>query len=137
MITVGVKLNIKALDELATKLQKDIDNTLLKTAQAGIQIIEDRTERGRGYLGSFKPYAQSTVKSRQRRGRQTRFVDLYDTGGMMGNMTAFGGRGESRIRFPRQTEAEKAYYNNRTRPFFGFNSSEKRKLTRFFIRELA
>ena len=32
---------------------------LLKTAQVGVSIIEDRTETGDGYKGTFEPYTKS------------------------------------------------------------------------------
>lgn len=147
MITLTVNQNTMSLDRALKDLPEIISTALHKTAQAGIQVIQDRTEKGVGYEGRFKKYtpeyarykASGWPKGETRSafsGDPSGIVNLQVTGDMLGNMSAFKRSDYATIKFTRAVEAEKAFYNNRTRPFFGFNESEKRKLSKFFMREV-
>ena len=125
------------LDKTIKTLPQEIDRALSVTALQGINIIQDRTAEGRGYKGGFAPYSQSYARFRQARGRQTSPVDLNFTGRMLGSMAKRKiSRGVQEIYFTRATEARKARFNNRLRPFFGFNQVEKRTLGNVFRKAL-
>jgi len=107
----------------------------------GINMIQDRTESGRGYLGAFRPYSPAYAKFRGNRGRKISPVDLNFTGRMLSSMaTRKVSRGVQEIYFTRAEEARKAYFHNVTgagkgritRKFFGFNQNEKSMLGKFF-----
>lgn len=136
------------LDNTIKALPQEIDMALQKTALAGIQIIEDRTERGTGYLGKFAPYdpqyarakASGWPRTPTRRafgGDPSGIVNLTVHGEMLASMAQRKvSQGVSEIYFTRATEARKAYYNNLKRKFFGFNQTEKRRLGQFFKKAL-
>lgn len=129
------------LDRTVKALPAEIDKALAMTAMQGINMIEDRTESGRGYLGAFRPYSPAYAKFRSARGRQITPVNLNFTGRMLSSMAARRvTRGVQEIYFTRAEEARKAYFHNVTgagngrivRPFFGFNDREKAFLGKFF-----
>lgn len=136
------------LDRTIKALPQEIDMALQKTALAGIQIIEDRTERGTGYLGKFAPYDPQYARSKASGWPRTPTRRAFggDPSGVV-NLTVHGEmlsamaqrkvtQGVREIYFARATEARKAYYNNLKRKFFGFNQSEKRRLGQFFKKVL-
>ena len=129
------------LDRTVKALPAEIDKALAVTAMQGINIIENRTSQGKGYLGAFRPYSDSYAKFRANRGRNINPVDLNFTGRMLGSMaTRKLSRGVQEIYFTRAEEARKAYFHNVTgagkgritRKFFGFNQNEQNKLRQFF-----
>ena len=131
------------LDRMINALPQDVDKTLFATAQYGINLILDRTEKGRGITGPFKRYTPQYAKIKRsgwsrtptRRGFSgdpSGTVNLMVTGEMLGSMSAKKGRGVSSILFARQSEARKAAFNQKKRPFFGFNTAEKQRLGDFF-----
>lgn len=136
---VSVEVDSRSLELLlnrkANDIVSDIERSLLKTAQYGTQIILDRTERGIGYKGQFEKYSPGYAKYRAQKGRgQT--PDLNFSGRMLSSIQQRkAGRNVAEIYFGRATEAKKAAFNNQKRPFFGFNSSEKDKLQKFFSRD--
>lgn len=138
-----MKINVKDsalridLDRRLKALPKNIDRALAITAQQGVNIILDRTEKGEGINFRFAPYTDKYAKFRQQRGRQVFPVDLNFTGRMLGSMTTERVRsGVQRIKFGRAEESRKAYFNNQKRPFFGFNQREKVLLGKFFRSKL-
>lgn len=136
------------LDNTITALPQEIDLALQKTALKGIQIIQDRTAEGQGYMGKFVRYTPEYAKrkaegwpsTKSRRafgGDPSGVVNLNVTGEMLGSMAQRRVRQNVReIYFPRATEATKAYYNNQRRKFFGFSPTEKSTLGRFFKKAL-
>ena len=136
------------LDNTIKALPEDIDRALAKTALAGIQVIEERTARGTGYLGKFAPYdpqyarakAQGWPRTNTRRafgGDPSGIVNLTVHNEMLSSMAQRRvSQGVREIYFTRATEARKAYYNNLKRKFFGFNQTEKRRLGQFFRKAL-
>lgn len=123
------------LNEIQQALPSEIDTALYATAQYGVNLILARTKSGKGVNGSFRPYTPKYAAFRTAKGRGTN-VDLNFTGQMLGSIRASKGRGFAEIGFTRATEAKKAYWNNRTRPFFGFNVTEKGMLATFFAKRL-
>ena len=136
------------LGKTINALPQEINVALQKTTLAGIQIIEDRTAKGEGYLGKFAPYnpeyarakAQGWPRTRTRRafgGDPSGIVNLTVHNEMLSAMAERSlGQGVREIYFTRATEARKAYYNNLKRKFFGFNQTEKRRLGQFFKKAL-
>lgn len=129
------------LDKTVKALPAEIDKALATTALHGINVIQDRTESGRGYMGAFRPYSPNYAKFRAAKGRQITPVNLNFTGRMLSAIsTRKVRRGVQEIYFTRAEEARKAYFHNVsgagkgriTRKFFGFNENEKSMLGKFF-----
>ena len=147
-VTVDATRVTAMLDKTIKALPAEIDMALQKTALAGIQIIQDRTAEGRGYLGKFARYTPQYAKRKaegwptgkvQRAfgGDPSGIVNLNLRGEMLGSIAQRRvTQGVREIYFTRATEARKAMWNNRKRKFFGFNASEKRSLTKFFRKAL-
>jgi hypothetical protein len=108
---------------------------LLRTAIKGTEIILNRTERGIGVDGRFKPYSTKYAGFRRERGA-TLTPNLFLTGRMLGNVTQRANSNEARIFFSNAEQAKKATRNDQLRPFFSFNSQETSELAAFFRREL-
>lgn len=136
---INISLNDKAIRQRLAEMERDLpdnlDKALAQTAFHGSNIIADRTKAGRGIDGLFKPYSVQYAEFRRKNGRGAN-VDLNYTGQMMSSLTAFKRRGYAEIRFSNALANKKAYFNNRLRPFFGFNSNEKRQLVEFMKRRL-
>ena len=136
---IDITLNTKAiktrLKNIERTMPSDIDKALYATAQYGINLILARTKKGAGINGSFKAYTPKYALFRKAKGRGSN-VDLNFTGQMLNSVTARKNRGYAEIGFTRATESRKAYWNNKSRPFFGFNRSEKSKLATFFAKRL-
>jgi hypothetical protein len=126
----------KRLNEYSGDIQKNADNAIFAAAQYGINLILARTKSGLGVKGAFKPYSPKYAIFRTKSGRQSNNVDLNFTGSMLNAMTARKGRGFAEIGFTRAYESKKAYYNNKDRYFFGFNATEKKKITTFIRRRV-
>ena len=136
------------LKKLGKSLSTQIDKTLLQTAQFGTNLILDRTAKGVGFTGRFKSYTpeyvkrkgqgwSSTGRSRGFGGAPTSPVNLMLRGEMLGAMASAKVKsGIAKIYFTRATEAKKAAFNNKTRPFFGFNSPEEDRLRKFFANRI-
>jgi len=129
------------LDKTVKALPAEVDKALAATAMQGINMIQDRTESGKGYLGVFRPYSTAYAKFRGNRGRQITPVNLNFTGRMLSSIASRRvSRGVQEIYFTRAEEARKAYFHNVTgagkgrvtRKFFGFNQTEKSMLGKFF-----
>lgn len=140
-VSVNANRVTALLDRTVKALPAEIDKALVVTALHGINMIEDRTESGRGYDGVFLPYSDAYAKFRSKKGRQVTPVNLNFTGRMLSSMAARRvSRGVQEIYFTRAEEARKAFFHNvtgigkgrTTRRFFGFNQTEKSKLRKFF-----
>lgn len=137
---VDIKTNAKKVQAALKKKGKDIDKSMKRalsiTAQQGINIIEDRTEKGVGYKGgAFKGYSEKYAKFRTAKGRGSN-VDLQFSGRMLGSMTSKADKKKATIFFTRAEEAKKAAMNDKTRPFFGFNKQEEKQLANIFFRNI-
>ena len=129
---------ILSLDRKLKKMPQNIDRALAITAQQGLNMILARTAKGKGTNFPFKSYSDKYARFRAQKGRKIAPVDLNFTGRMLGSLTTERVRsGVQRIKFSRAEESRKAYFNNQTRPFFGFNQREKAFLGKFFRSKLA
>jgi hypothetical protein len=125
-----LQARLKKADE---GLQNQIDDALEITAQDAARNIADRGKKGRGYMGKFAPYTPAYAKVRRAKGRQVAYVDLNDSGEMWGGISAALERTSvAKIYFIGKDANEKAYFNNKKRPFFGFNDKDKKDLIKFF-----
>ena len=137
----------KSLANLQKALPKEIDKSLLITAQKGVSMILDRTAKGKGYEGKFRNYTPSYARAKaqgwNRAGSGRRsfggdpsgVVNLNVRGEMLGSIqTRIYRRNIAEIYFSRKEEAKKAAFNNERRRWFGFNVAEQRELRNFFIR---
>lgn len=147
--TAGVA---KRLQQIERDLPRALDTALYATAQHAENLILDRTREGRGIKGTFRPYSARYAKAKRDgwpaskegaktyrsafSGDRSGVVNLNVTGSMLNAMTAIKGRGYAEIKFTRAAESKKAYFNNKLRPFFGFNATERRQLTEFMKRRL-
>lgn len=143
-MSVSVKIEIdsaklaRELNKTQAEISRDIKRSLRKTAQFGNQIIQERTAKGVGYTGKFEPYSEGYQKVRAKRGRKIAPVDLNFTGKMLGSIAdRLTSKTQAEIYFTRASEAKKAAFNNKSRPFFGFNMKERDRLQRFFNKEFA
>ena len=88
-MAVDVKVDIntveitKFLKKLSNKQKSVIDKGLKRVSNMAIIMITTRTQAGKlPDGGKMRSYAKGTIRSRKKRGRQTGFVDLTDTGKM-------------------------------------------------------
>ena len=137
---IKIGSNAKDIARRVGKKGKDLSDSvkraLSRTAQAGVNIIEDRTATGVGYKGGkFPDYNPVYGAFRRSKGRGE-IPDLQFTGKMLGSMTTRANSNQAEIFFSRATESKKAAMNNKTRPFFGFNRNEEKLLGQIFFRNL-
>jgi len=137
-VKVEMQVDTAEVDALFRRLDrqysKDIVKALDVTAQKGIQMILERTEKGKGYTGRFLPYTADYAKFRAKKGRQTAFVDLNFSGRMTSSIKRLLDKPKltATLEFSRANEAKKAAGLNVKRPFFGFNNREQQFLKKFF-----
>ncbi len=137
---VSIKSNAKQIAARIGKKGKELSDSiklaLLRTGLAGVNIIEERTSKSKGFKGgAFKKYNSVYSAFRVSKGRSTK-PDLRFTGQMMSAMTVKSNNKEAEIFFTRAQEAKKAAMNNKSRPFFGFDRSEEKQLGKVFFRAL-
>lgn len=117
-------------------LKTSSKKALLITGLKGIEIIEDRTSKGKSFKGSFfKKYDAKYAAYRLARGRSTK-PNLEFTGKMLGSISVVSTSKQAEIYFTRATEAKKAAMNQKKRPFFGFSRNEQKTLGKVFERYL-
>ena len=118
------------LKKISRKTPRAIKQSLARVSQFGIKQITEKTQKGQKPDGGrFEGYASSTKKSRQKRTRQTGFVDLTDTGQMF-NSLAWTNRGYKNILFfRRNAENKKAAYHD----YFGIRKKGGGKVYRPFF----
>lgn len=127
---------IKAAQDYVKEIAdpKDIVKALTTVAARGVDIILKRTAVGKGYKGSFKNYHPDYAKWKREVAKHTRIIPNLELSGDMLRDMHFrqAGKMASEIYFRSPTSAKKAIRNNMTRPFFGFNTSERDKLVKRF-----
>ena len=146
---VKIKANtievVKFLKSIENKFQKAIEESLNRVSAYGVKQITEKTQKG--VLpdgGRLKPYAQSTKKARQKKGRQISFVDLTDTGQMFRSLTWKVDRKKSTLFFRRQSENRKAAYHDFfgagkkkvVRPFFSIGRKDEIQIQKRFAQHL-
>lgn len=149
---VDVRIDAKGLQAYIKNamktMPKEIDTALYKTAQQGINVITDRTEKGIGTDGKFKAYtpqyatakAEGWPRTKTRRafgGDPSGVVNLMVSGNMLGSIIATKPKNHrTTLKFSRAVEAKKAFFNNQQRKFFELNQKEIKGLSAFFRKEL-
>ena len=135
-VTSNSKLIAERVGKKGKELSDSVKRALSRTAQAGVNIIEDRTAEGQGYKGGkFAEYNPVYAAFRRSKGRGE-MPDLQFTGKMLGSMTTKADAKQAEIFFSRATESKKAAMNDKKRPFFGFSPQEEKKLGQVFFRNL-
>ena len=146
---VKIKANtievVKFLKSIERKVPKAITESLNRVSAYGVKQITEKTQKGiKPDGGRFEPYAQSTKKDRQKRGRQVSFVDLTDTGQMFRSLTWKANRKKSSLFFRRQSENRKASYHDFfgagkkkvVRPFFSIGRKDEIQIQKRFAQHL-
>ena len=138
-LAVKVRFQPRDVSKIPKKMRKELlakrRLALLKTAELGLGIIQDRTASGTQINGTrFKDYSEKYAFFRAKNGRTPVNVDLNFTGQMMSSMSVKANSNRAVIFFLRASEAKKAAMNDKTRPFFGFNRTEKKRLVKAFTR---
>ena len=106
------------------ELHNEVRKGLNAAADLAIEIIEDRTAEGKGLNGTFKPYSKGYYRFKQKRLGGDMTVNLQWSGNMLRSMVHTVDDAKATIFFSSATEAKKAVWNSRLRPFFGLRSSE-------------
>lgn len=151
-LAVKVDIKPKSFKGIAKKRQAEIKAgiklALSKTAQVGINIIQDRTAKGDDINGQrFERYSkyyaiakkEGWPKSKDRSsfsGDASGIVNLNVTGKMTGGMTSKANSSRAVIFFTNPKITERAMINNKTRAFFGFSRLEEKQLAKTFERFL-
>ena len=137
------------LKNITRKQKAVIDKGLKRVSNMAILMITKRTQSGKlPDGGNMRPYASSTVRGRKKRGRQTGFVDLTDTGKMFRSLDFRTGKFKSTLFFANKEREKIASYHDSfgvgkrkiTRPFFAIGNKEEDKLraefAKFYFKEM-
>jgi len=137
------------LKKLTQKQKSVIDKGLKRVSNMAILMITKRTQSGKlPNGGNMRAYAKGTVRSRKKRGRQTGFVDLTDTGKMFRSLDFRTGGMKSTLFFSNMERAKIASFHDTlgvgkrriTRPFFSIGDKEEDKLraefAKFYFKEM-
>ena len=150
---VSAKVNTieveKALKNISRKQKSVIDKSLKRVSNMDIQMITTRTQNGKlPDGGKMRGYAKGTVRSRKKRGRQTGFVDLTDTGKMFRSLDFRTGGMKSTLFFANKEREKIASYHDTfgvgkrkiKRPFFAIGNNEeikiKNEFSKFYFKEM-
>ena len=150
---VSAKVNTieveKALKNISRKQKSVIDKSLKRVSNMAIQMITTRTQKGKLPDGAnMRSYAKGTVRSRKKRGRQTGFVDLTDTGKMFRSLDFRTGGMKSTLFFANKEREKIASYHDTfgvgkrkiKRPFFAIGNNEeikiKNEFSKFYFKEM-
>ena len=142
---MSLKIDVKTFPEDFTKItraqrrdvKRGVTKGIAQTALKGIEIIENRTEDGMGINGKFAPYPKKYKKWLKNAGYPVEPVDLENEGDMLRSMQAkVTSSNEAMLYFDNATQAKKAAFNNQSRPFFGFNDKEEKRLADVFRKQL-
>ena len=154
-MAVDVKVDVntveitKLLKKLSSKQKSVIDKGLKRVSNMAILMITKRTQAGKlPDGGKMRGYAKGTIRSRKKRGRQTGFVDLTDTGKMFRSLDFRTGGLKSTLLFTNMERAKIASFHDSlgvgkrkiTRPFFSIGDKEEDKIkddfSRFYFKEM-
>ena len=142
-VILNLEITPKDLTQITAKQKQAVESALpkaiLRVAGLGRQIIKQRTSKGNGISGAFPAYSPKYIKFRREKLRKSdpTKVNLNAKGQMLRSMQV---KSESSRRavifFDNQQATKKANFNQRTRPFMGFNSKEKTRLQARFTTEI-
>ena len=154
-MAVDIKLNVnnievkKLLKNITRKQKSVIKKSLKRVSNMAILMITKRTQAGKlPDGGKMRSYAKGTVRSRKKRGRQTGFVDLTDTGKMFRSLDFRTGGFKSTLFFANKEREKIASYHDSlgvgkrriTRPFFAIGDKEEDKLrsefSKFYFKQM-
>ena len=154
-MAVDVKVDVnsievtKLLKNITRKQKSVISKGLKRVSNMAILMITKRTQAGKlPDGGKMRGYAKGTVTSRKKRGRQTGFVDLTDTGKMFRSLDFRTGGLKSTLLFTNMERAKIASFHDSlgvgkrkiTRPFFSIGDKEEDKIkddfSRFYFKEM-
>ena len=148
-MAVDVKIDVnsvevtKLLKNITRKQKSVISKGLKRVSNMAILMITKRTQAGKlPDGGKMRGYAKGTVRSRKKRGRQTGFVDLTDTGKMFRSLDFRTGGLKSTLLFTNMERAKIASFHDSlgvgkrkiTRPFFSIGDKEEDKLKNEFAK---
>ena len=150
-----IKINVNSIEvtrllkNISRKQKAVIQKSLNRVSNMAVLMITKRTQSGKlPDGGRMRAYAKGTVKSRKKRGRQTGFVDLTDTGKMFRSLDFKVGGLKSTLFFSNMERAKIASYHDTfgvgkkriTRPFFSIGDKEEDKLknefAKFYFKEM-
>ena len=150
-----LKINVNSIEvtrllkNISRKQKAVIQKSLNRVSNMAVLMITKRTQSGKlPDGGRMRAYAKGTVKSRKKRGRQTGFVDLTDTGKMFRSLDFKVGGFKSTLFFSNMERAKIASYHDTfgvgkrriTRPFFSIGDKEEDKLknefAKFYFKEM-
>ncbi len=142
-MSLGLRINTKPKDltKITKQAKRDISRGITRaigrTGTLGKQIILDRTKLGKGINSAFKPYTPEYMAILSEEGKPNSPVDLFNTGQMLRSMQSkqLNSR-TAQIYFDNPEAAKKAAFNNKSRPFFGFNAKEEQRLSTYFRKEM-
>ena len=154
-MVADVKVNIntvevrKFLKKFSRNQRKVIQKSLNRVSNMAILMITKRTQKGNlPDGGKMLPYSKSTKKNRDKKGRQTGFVDLTDTGKMFRSLD-FRKRGfRNTLLFTNMERAKIASFHDTfgvgkrkiKRPFFSIGDKEednlKDEFAKFYFKEM-
>ena len=134
---------VNELKRMTRKQKSAVEKALNRVSNMAIFMITKRTQSGKlPDGGQMRAYAPATVKSRKKRGRQTGFVDLTDTGKMFRSLDFKTGGLKSSLFFRGQDQNKKASYHDifgvgkkkTIRPFFSVGNKEEDKIRQEFTK---
>ena len=132
---------VNELKRMSSKQKKAVKKALNKVSNMAIFMITKRTQSGKlPNGGQMKPYAKGTVRSRKKRGRQTGFVDLTDTGKMFRSLDYKVAGLKSSLFFSNMERNKIASYHDIfgagkgkvVRPFFAIGNKEEDQIRQEF-----
>ena len=154
-MAVDVRVDVNSLEvtrllrSVQTKQKAVIRKSLSRVSNMAVQMITKRTQAGKlPDGGQMRAYAKGTVRSRKKRGRQTGFVDLTDTGKMFRSLDFKTMGTKSTLFFSNMERAKIASFHDTfgvgkrkiTRPFFAIGNKEEDKLkaefASFYFKEM-
>ena len=132
---------VNELKRMSSKQKKAVKKALNKVSNMAIFMITKRTQSGKlPDGGQMRAYAPATVKSRKKRGRQTGFVDLTDTGKMFRSLDYKVSGLKSTLFFSNMERNKIASFHDIfgagkskvVRPFFSVGDKEEDKIKQEF-----
>ena len=154
-MAVDVKVDVNSIEvtnllkRIGRKQKAVIQKSLNRVSNMAVLMITKRTQAGKlPDGGKMRGYAKGTIRSRKKRGRQTGFVDLTDTGKMFRSLDFRTGGLKSTLLFTNMERAKIASYHDTlgvgkrriTRPFFSIGDKEEDKLraefAKFYFKEM-
>ena len=141
MITVNIDTKPRDLRKMVQKLGRTFTQNhkraMRRAAAEGVNRINKRTSLGLDVNEQpFRPYSDAYKGFRASKGRPVDKVKLIFTGRMRGAMTSGLQGQDGLIFFSSRAESRKAAQNNRTRPFFGLNKSDRRAIRDVYFKGL-